>query len=61
LTPIRGQCVKIFGLFYLDEYTFLFNRRASKAREILFYGLLEQDVRIKPLSYKKIVGGRTEG
>ena len=39
-------------IFYLDEYTFLFNRQASKAREMLFYGLLEQAVRIDPLSYK---------
>ncbi len=32
--------------YYLDEYTFRFNRRASKARGMLFYRLLEQAVRI---------------
>jgi len=30
--------------FYLDEFTFRFNRRTSKARGLLFYRLLEQAV-----------------
>jgi len=27
--------------YYLDEYTFRFNRRSSKSRGLLFYRLLE--------------------
>lgn len=46
---------------YLDEYTFRFNRRASKARGMLFYRLLEQAVCIDPLPYRKIVEGQIEG
>lgn len=30
--------------YYLDEYTFRFNRRASGSRGLLFYRLLEQAV-----------------
>ena len=30
--------------YYLDEYTFRFNRRASRSRGLLFYRLLEQAV-----------------
>ena len=47
--------------YYLDEYTFRFNRRASKARGMLFYRLLEQAVCIDPLPYRKIVDGQLEG
>ncbi len=41
--------------YYLDEYTFRFNRRKSKARGLLFYRLLQQAVISDPLPYKKIV------
>ena len=47
--------------YYLDEYTFRFNRRTSRARGLLFYRLLEQAVSIDPVSYRNIVGGKTEG
>lgn len=47
--------------YYLDEYTFRFNRRTSRARGLLFYRLLEQAVSIDPVSYRKIVGGKKEG
>lgn len=47
--------------YYLDEYTFRFNRRTSRARGLLFYRLLEQAVSINPVSYRKIVGGKMEG
>lgn len=43
--------------YYLDEYTFRFNRRTSKARGMLFYRLLQQAVATRPLSYNKIVHG----
>lgn len=39
---------------YLDEFTFRFNRRASRSRGLLFYRLLEQAVVIEPLTYSAI-------
>lgn len=44
--------------YYLDEYTFRYNRRASRARGLLFYRLLQQAVQIDPVPYKNLVGGR---
>jgi len=34
--------------YYLDEYTFRFNRRTSNSRGLLFYRLLQQAVRTDP-------------
>jgi transposase-like protein len=44
--------------YYLDEYTFRFNRRKSRSRGKLFYRLLQQAVQIDPAPYKTIVGGK---
>lgn len=41
--------------YYLDEFTFRFNRRKSKSRGKLFYRLVEQAVAIEPTPYKKLV------
>jgi hypothetical protein len=46
--------------YYLDEYTFRFNRRNSNARGLLFYRLLQQAVAIAPVTYKEIVGGQEQ-
>jgi len=43
--------------YYLDEFTFRFNRRRSRSRGKLFERLLEQAVAIPPAPYKSIVGG----
>jgi transposase-like protein len=43
-----------FG-YYLDEYTFRFNRRASRSRGLLFYRLLQQAVHAAPVPYRQIV------
>lgn len=43
--------------YYLDEYTFRFNRRHSRARGLLFYRLLQQALYADPAPYKTIVGG----
>jgi len=43
--------------YYLDEYTFRFNRRTSKARGMLFYRLIQQAVATGPFPYNKIVHG----
>jgi transposase-like protein len=34
--------------YYLDEFTFRFNRRRSRARGLLFYRLLQQAVQVGP-------------
>jgi transposase-like protein len=44
--------------YYLDEYTFRFNRRSAKARGLLFYRLVEQALLTEPLTYRGIVGGK---
>ena len=43
--------------YYLDEYTFRFNRRSSRSRGLLFYRLLEQAVATDPHPLTSIVGG----
>jgi transposase-like protein len=47
--------------YYLDEFTFRFNRRTSRHRGKLFYRLMEQAAAIKPTTYndmKKQIRGR---
>jgi hypothetical protein len=41
--------------YYLDEYTFRFNRRTSRSRGLLFYRLLEQAVSIESVTNRDIV------
>ena len=41
--------------YYLDEYTFRFNRRTSRSRGKLFYRLVQQAVAIEPSPYKTMV------
>jgi transposase-like protein len=41
--------------YYLDEFTFRFNRRRSANRGKLFYRLAQQAVAIDPVPYKNIV------
>lgn len=42
--------------YYLDEYTFRFNRRTSKSRGKLFYRLMQQAVAIDPVTGDQIRG-----
>ncbi len=44
--------------YYLDEFTFRFNRRKSRSPGKLFLRLLEQAVEIPPTPYRTIVGGK---
>ena len=46
--------------YYLDEFTFRFNRRKSKARGLLFYRLMEQAVDLSPVSRAMIAGDRPQ-
>lgn len=41
--------------YYLDEFTFRFNRRKSKSRGKLFYRLVQQAVGTPPTSYSHLV------
>lgn len=41
--------------YYLDEFTFRFNRRTSHSRGKLFYRLLQQAVQISPAPYSEII------
>ncbi len=43
--------------YYLDEYTFRFNRRTSGSRGMLFYRLMQQAVMAVSLPYRQIVNG----
>jgi len=50
--------------YYLDEFTFRFNRRRSKSRGKLFYRLVQQAVTVDPVTRYRIVHpklGKTEG
>jgi transposase-like protein len=42
-------------VYYLDEFTFRFNRRTSKSRGNLFYRLVQQAVATGPVSYGAMV------
>jgi len=44
--------------YYLDEFTFRFNRRKSASRGKLFYRLVQQSVTVDPVPAREIVGGR---
>lgn len=46
--------------YYLDEFTFRFNRRTSRHRGLLFFRLVHQAVHLEPTTYDDIVGGREE-
>jgi hypothetical protein len=41
--------------YYLDEFTFRFNRRTSRHRGKLFYRLVQQAVAVEPQPYKTLV------
>src|SRR6266851_4486942 len=43
--------------YYLDEFTFRFNRRTSRYRGLLFHRLVQQAVAVAPVPYRRLVGG----
>ena len=45
--------------YYLDEYTFRFNRRNSKARGLLFHRLAQQAVMVGPKPYRELIHPET--
>ena len=55
LGTLQGSCSKEHIGYYLDEYTFRFNRRKSKSRGMLFYRLLQNAVQVAPVTYEDII------
>ena len=55
LGTLQGSCSKEHMAYYLDEYTFRFNRRKSKSRGMLFYRLLQNAVQTTPITYDNII------
>lgn len=44
--------------YYLDEFTFRFNRRTSRSRGLLFYRLLTQAVITAPVTYRHVAAAK---
>ena len=47
--------------YYLDEFTFRFNRRKSASRGKLFYRLAQQAVQIQPHPFDTLIGPQDMG
>ena len=45
--------------YYLDEYTFRFNRRTSRSRGKLFYRLLQHAAEVRPVTIHEIHGHKS--
>ena len=45
--------------YYIDEFTFRFNRRTSRYRWKLFYRLVAQAVAVEPVPYSRLLAGTT--
>ena len=43
--------------YYLDEFTFRFNRRTSRHRGKLFFRLIQQALAVEPVPYRQLVRG----
>jgi len=50
----QGAVLPSYLDYYLDEFTFCFNRRTSRSRGKLFYRLLQQAVTIPPVTEQDI-------
>jgi len=55
LGPHQGAISREHLDYYLDEFTFRFNRRRSKNRGKLFYRLVQQAVAVEPVPYKAML------
>ncbi len=53
----QGAIAPIQLDYYLDEFTFRFNRRNSRSRGKLFYRLAQQAMQVSAVPYKYLVGG----
>lgn len=57
----QGAVVNEHLQAYLNEFTFRFNRRASRRRGLLFYRLLQQAVTTDPLPYRQMIADPQPG
>jgi len=53
----QGRVERQHLSYYLDEFTFRFNRRTSRSRGLLFYRLMEQASHLAPLRLSDLLGG----
>ena len=51
----QGGVAYYYLPYYLDEFTFRFNRRRSKSRGKLFFRLMQQAVSTPPATYETMV------
>ena len=56
----QGAVSRAHLAYYLDEFTFRFNRRTSKSRGKLFYRLVQQAVLTAPAPYDKLLPDRQQ-
>ena len=56
LGTYQGAVLPVHLDYYLDEYTFRFNRRTSRSRGKLFYRLLQQAAEVRPVTIQEIHG-----
>ncbi len=54
----QGAVSRAYLPYYLDEFTFRFNRLKSKSRGKLFYRLVEQAVSTPPVPFDQLVPAR---
>lgn len=47
--------------YYLDEFTFRFNRRTSRSRGKLFYRLVQQALEVDPVAWDDVAAARRDG
>jgi hypothetical protein len=52
---LQGSYSKDHLAYYFDEYTFLFNRRKSNGRGLLFFRLSQNAIQLQPVTYQEIV------
>lgn len=55
LGTFQGSWSKEHLAYYLDEYTFRYNRRKSNSRGLLFLRILENAVQIETTTYKELI------
>ena len=59
LGTYQGAVSPIHLGYYLDEFTFRFNRRTSQSRGKLFYRLVQQSLLSDPVPNQQIAGGKS--
>lgn len=60
LGTLQGSCSREYFSYYLDEYTFRYNRRKSRSRGLLFLRLLENAVQIETTTYKQLTSTQND-